>query len=266
MRQISLALLWIMTLGSGGRAFAAHQPQTLVDQAVEQYRSAMESQERDERLDRFRRSFLLFQKASEQMSSPSASLLTNLGNAALQSEQIGPAIASYRRALKVQPGYRRAAANLTYARLQVPDWARYQTTDALADTLFFWNSLFSQAAIRGAAAACFLLAALLVAASWLRRQPILRLLAVFPAIVWITLWMSAHPDWFGSVQESAVLVSSDVIGRTADSAAANAKFPNPIPAGTETIILESRENWTHIEFGGKQTAWIPTSSLQRLVD
>ncbi len=238
----------------------------LVDEAVDAYRSAMESESRDERLDRFRRAFLLFQKAAQQTSSPSPDLLTNLGNAAFQSEQLGPAIASYRRALMIQPDYRRAAANLSFARRQVPEWARYHTPSALTDTLFFWNALFSRPSIRAAAAACFFLAAVLLALSWHWRQPLLRLLALVPALAWMTLWFSAGPAWLSPVQPSAVLVAADVIGRAADSTAASPKFADPIPAGTETVVLESRTDWTQIEFGGNQTAWVPTSSLQLLVE
>ena len=75
---------------------------TQVQRAIAEYTAAMETQDRHRRLERFARAEQLFRQTMEgsPQQSPvhNAALYVNLGNAALQAERLGPAIAAYRRA------------------------------------------------------------------------------------------------------------------------------------------------------------------------
>ncbi len=154
-------------------SLCAQAPQAnRVETAIQQYAAAMDCAERDRRLSMFARAEQLFRQIidGDEQHPPirNAALYTNLGNAALQAERIGPAILAYRQALELAPQHAQARQNLIYARSLLPDWARYDQSQGLIGSLFFWRSLLSEAQIKVLAAACFLLTALLLAASILR--------------------------------------------------------------------------------------------------
>ena len=167
--------------------WAESTPRELATNAIQEYRAALDEEDRTRRTDGFRRAYLLFEKASASIDSPTADLLANLGNAAAQSQQPGKAVVAYRRALLIDPQHRRAQTNLNVVRQQLPEWARYQPPASLIDSLFFWNRVFGRETVQSIAAVAFLIAALLVAASIRGQQPILRNLAVLPLVAWLVL-------------------------------------------------------------------------------
>jgi tetratricopeptide (TPR) repeat protein len=106
---------------------AADTASTTLDQAVAAYEKAMEANGRDIRISQFSRAEQLFRQVIESKASaqrPSADLYVNLGNAALQAEHFGVALAAFRQALELAPNHQRAAQNLNYARSVLPDWSQ----------------------------------------------------------------------------------------------------------------------------------------------
>ena len=80
----------------------AQQPDAApVEEAIASYRAALDTSKRDSRLEGFRKAERLFARiANGGASNPE--LYTNLGNAALQAEQLGAAVLEYRRAIRVR--------------------------------------------------------------------------------------------------------------------------------------------------------------------
>ena len=110
----------LLTISIGATAIA----DTLTE-AVASYQSAMQSSDRQERINGFRRAELLFRKAIEDSGgAANGDLYANLGTACLSGEQIGPAIVAYRKALQLNPQHDQSRKNLTYARELLPSWAR----------------------------------------------------------------------------------------------------------------------------------------------
>jgi len=91
-----------------------------LEEAIASYRVALDTSERDSRLEGFRNAERLFARiAAGGASNPE--LYTNLGNAALQAEHLGAAVLAYRRALAIDPDHPRAVQNLEYVRTLLPD-------------------------------------------------------------------------------------------------------------------------------------------------
>lgn len=243
-------------------AAAESDTRETLSRALAEYRESLDNPDRNQRIEGFRRAHLLFQEAVASVHRPSAELLTNLGNAAAISQQPGEAIVAYRQALRVKPNHRRARTNLRVVRSELPEWVRYSVSTDLFDSLFFWNQLYTPRSITLWAALSFVLAALLVAASIRWQQSLLGNLAILPGIAWLVFVVSMAGNWWDR-DPAAVVIADEVIGRTADSLTA-AKFTSPIPSGTEVAILESRDDWTQIEFSNAQTAWVLSSAIQRL--
>jgi len=104
----ALAVLLIGALPAAGQpaedADASPSPidaaagRSAIEEAVASYGRALDTPERDRRLEGFRRAERLFARvAADAPANPA--LQTNLGNAALQAEHLGTAVLAYRRAL-----------------------------------------------------------------------------------------------------------------------------------------------------------------------
>lgn len=245
----------------------AGSPQQLLDQAVLEYRAALDCRDRDQRLAKFRRAELLFNRLAsgnyDESISPihNADLYVNLGNAALGAERLGPAVLAYRRALAIDPDHQRAQQNLRHARTLLPQWVPRPSEGGLFDTILAWTLRLSSQQLRVFAAIAFLIMAGLIACSIHWRQPGLRNLAVVPACGWLLL---VSLILFGGPQDSqaqAVVIVAEVVARSADSAGAPARLPQPLPGGTELEVIETRDQWTHVRLFDRRDAWLPTSAL-----
>lgn len=241
--------------------WAAVRPSELIDEAVREYRDALNTKQQDLRLERFRTSQRLFGRVIEEYHIENADLYANLGDAALQAEQAGPAILAYRRALAIDPGHSRARQNLSYTRQMLPDWVPRPSSDTLLDTFLFWRQILSRSTRSFAASLCFAGAMLLLAVAIRWKLAWARTLAALPAVMWFALsGVSMWSDWTGRIDEAVVTVD-EVIAHAADSAGAPARFVEPLPGGTEIQILERRDDWVHIRLSDSRDAWVRASSL-----
>lgn len=238
-----------------------------VQQAVDEYSAAMETTLRDERIARFSRAEQLFRQVVDSMQAaekqPSTQLLVNLGNAALQAEHTGNAIAAFRQALLQDPNNHQAMQNLAYARSIVPDFVRRDTEQGLVETLFFWKRIYSSQQISLLAAVAFLVAAGMIAMGISSRNSIWRNLAVLPLCIWIILLTSL---WIGgnNVRQEGVITADEALLYSADSENSAPRLAEPLPDGAEVRILQERENWTEIAFSGR-SGWIRSTAITRIL-
>jgi hypothetical protein len=251
-------------------ALQAGTPQDTLADAVRAYQAALDCRNREERLARFRRAELLFLRLTEGSDGGDAQpvrnpdLYTNLGNAALGAERLGPAILAYRRALLLDPDHHRAGQNLRHARTLLPAWVPRPATGGLFDTFFAWRNRLSQHELQLAAASAFLIAALLLAAAIRWRSPNLRNLAIVPASIWLVLLLFLVARSTGDAHQDAVVIIPEVIARSADSAGAPPRLLEPLPGGTEVEVIEVRGSWTQVRLFDGRDAWLPTSALESI--
>jgi tetratricopeptide (TPR) repeat protein len=257
-------------LGGVGPAVAADH-RAVLDEGLREYRAALDCEDRDERINHFRRAEACFTQlvgnSSNDAATPgirNADLFVNLGNAAMGAERLGPAILAFRRALALDPDHARARQNLLHARSLLPDWLPLPEAGML-DTFFAWTGRRSTAEIRLLAAICFAAAALLIAAGIRWRKPILRNFAILPAIAWLAL-VALTFSMGRSTQDDAVVIVPEVVAHAADSAHAPSRFSQPVPGGAEVTIIEHRDDWSHIRLADGRDGWVPSTSITTVTD
>ena len=253
-----------------GQSNGSQTPWKVHEEAVREYRAALETKQRDARLDRFHRAELLFKQVLASTSvnetfRANSDLLVNLGNAALGGERIGIAILAYRRALRSDPDHPRALQNLDHARSLLPSWLPQPEKAGFMDDFFSWRRRLSLSELQLLAAAVFLGAATMGAAAIRWHRAVLRYAAVALIVVWgvvLGVWLA---NWSADRADVAVVVAPEVIGRSADSYNAVAGLSHPLPAGTEVRLMEEREEWARVRLFDGRGVWLPLSSISRVV-
>ena len=187
-----------------------------------------------------------------------AEMQVDWGNAALGAQDAGRAVLAYRRALRTAPGNDRASANLAWLRDRLPIWLPRPASAGALDTLLFWRDRFTVAQLHLAGGIAFAIGALGLAAGQLRRSRALRPVATLALVAWLA---AVVPALFAEDDSAAVLLTDGVALRSADSAGASPAFANPLPAGTEVTVLESRAPWVRVALADGTTGWLPASAV-----
>jgi len=256
----------VLVATPAGAADASLSVETQLQRAIDEYTAAMETRDRHVRLEKFARAEQLFRQAAlgDGAGVPvgNAGLYVNLGNAALQAERLGPAIAAYRRALALDPQHMQARQNLDYARSLLPDWAQVESTSRLIDSLFFWRAMVPRGRLLILGAGCFFLAALLFAAGYASRRPLLRNSALIPGLAWAVIGASLLLGHDPEAARNAVLVTETLV-YTADSENAAPRLSKPLPGGAEVALRQRRAQWSEILLpDGRTTGWVLSSALE----
>jgi tetratricopeptide (TPR) repeat protein len=231
-----------------------------LEEAIETYTRGLNTEERAARLETFRRAQLLFATAAS-TGVENAALYTNLGNAALQAEDLGGAILAYRRALRLEPDHGRARQNLDHARSRLPAWVPRPAPEGAFDSFFFWHRTLPLDQRKFVAAGCFAAALVLVAAGIRVRQSALRNAAILPFVAWAALLGSVLLDPSSGDTGEAVVTLPEVVARAADSALAPSAFAEPLPSGVEVQVIEDRSPWLRVRLANGRDAWLPQSSV-----
>jgi tetratricopeptide (TPR) repeat protein len=262
----------IFVAATCARSTVAADASAVLAEAVRSYQAALDSPNRNQRLQGFRQAELLFgqvvqqQSASGPQSSPpnlNPELLTNWGNAALGAERLGVAVLAYRRALQLDPDHARAAQNLRCARSLLPEWVPRPEEGSFVTAFWSWAIRLSRGERWTTAAFFFLVAATLIAAGIRWQRPALRNMAILPGTAWLALMLFAALDR-GS-QDDGVITVEEVTARAADSVHAPARVAQPLPAGTEVTVLERRDAWCRVRLADGRDGWIQASAVEMVV-
>lgn len=257
---------WILgaTIAAWAASGVAQQPDAAqLEEAIASYRAALDTSERDSRLEGFRNAERLFSRVVAAGAS-NPELYTNLGNAALQAEHLGAAVLAYRRALAIDPDHPRAVQNLEHVRTLLPEWVPKPEPGGLLDSFFFWHKTLARSDRSLGAAIAFAVAALLLAAAVGFGRSALRTAAILPALVWVALIASAAVS--GARLDEAVVIADETVARAADSALAPSTLPAPLPGGVEVQILERRSPWIRIRLANGRVAWVVESALMTVAE
>ncbi len=264
-----------LLLLSVGIVSAADRRET-IQKAIDEYSAAMETKDRDARLLKFRRAEQLFRQAIEREGQGggvvSSGLYVNLGNAALQGERFGPAIAAYRHALCLNPRDVAARQNLAYARTLLPKWIRHDQSHSLIDSFFFWRSWLTRGEILIYGAVGFALASLLLAIGVAWGYPVVRNLGFLSLLVWFllmlvwgghTLFLLWNSDWR---QNRGVVITQETVLHVANSENSASSLVKPLPSGVEALLIEQRDRWSEIGLPSGLTGWVPNTTIERIED
>jgi len=230
--------------------------------ALDDYAQALAESGRDARLAGFSRAEQGFASLTAD-GVVSAALFTNLGNAALQAQHPGLAVLAYHRALRLEPDAVAARQNLAHLRTRLPSWVPRPDSSEGAQTLLFYRQIGTQTRSL-ISAMCFVLMAGCIALAVRRREGAWRGLAFLTGLGWAIGVASLVYDGVVREDNLAVLVADEVLARSADSSLAPLALPDPLPAGVEVDLLETRAAWTRVRLANGRDVWVRSTSVERV--
>ncbi|HOA71800.1 MAG TPA: BatD family protein [Phycisphaerae bacterium] len=184
-------------------------------------------------------------------------LYYNLGNACLESGQLGRAILNYRRAQTLIPDDPRLAANLRYARSLRRNQIAESGEQAFLRTLFFWHfgtSLHHRFAAGLVVYVCFW--ALLIARTFMPRLA-WRYALVPVGLTCLLLGASVAVSLATeSSSRAGVILAENVTVRKGNGEGFEPQFKEPLHEGVEFELVERRAEWLHIRLPDGKTGWI----------
>jgi hypothetical protein len=265
-RIIMLVFAGVLVLGSSrsGRADEAAWP-AIVDEALQAYDAGMTL-----RRGRPEEAEASFRRAAERFAFVvrdglvNGPVLYNLGNAHLQSGDVGRAIAAYRRAEQLMPGDDRLQANLAYARSLCRSRIESAGQRQLLDALLTWHTALTLTTRMTMGVIAWGGFWGLLAISLGRRIPGGRSLAAALLVLWIALGVSVISDVSGTGGgRYGVLVEDDVSVRKGGGLGYELQFAEPLHAGVELVVKGDRDEWLEVELPNGRAGWVRSSAVVR---
>jgi len=191
-------------------------------------------------------------------------LYYNAANAQIRLGELGPAIANYRRALRLLPGDKDVRRNLTFARGLCEVQIAPSAAGAVAESLLFWHYETSPQARTTAALAFYVLFWLLLLAKRLsgRRLPFLTGSAIIAGLVALTLGCSVTWETMAATYHSeGVVTNRETPLRKGNGEGYDRQLERPLPEGVEFRIIERRSDteanpWFHVELRDGTDGWL----------
>lgn len=211
--------------------------------------------------DLYLRAALRFERIVEEGGIRNGRLFYNIANAYFQTDDIGRAILNYRRAELFMSSDPNLRQNLAYARSRRSDSFEEKQETQVLKTLLFWHYDISPAVrslLLAIFSGVFWIAAgvRLLGSRWAPRT-VLLVSGIVAALLLGSLAVEAAVT---SRQEAGVVLSQQVVARKGDGASYEPSFEDPLHAGTEFLLIETRGDWRHIELPDGRRCWIPAKS------
>jgi len=190
-----------------------------------------------------------------------AKLYYNLGNAYFRLNDLGQAILSYRRGLRLEPGNRQLQANLSYARSQRVDQLNVSHQSTLWHQLFFWHHALNIQTQWSVTLVSYLLAWSCAGAHLFWRRAALRWGLAGAALCCLVFTGSTlFTQYQHTTRRAGVIVAEEVVVRKGNGESYAPQFPQPLHAGTEFEVLEERGVWLAIQLANGTSGWIRRDS------
>lgn len=197
-----------------------------------------------------------------------ASLHFNLGNAQLQAQHIGPAIASFLRAERSSPGDTRVQQNLAHARTLVTDRFERAGATTLIDSVASWWHVLSLSTRARVAIVAWTALWILVIIRLLTPRLFasegaslgFRLAAGATAITAVVVGATVITDVsLDRLRPRGVISESGVIVRKGNGDGFEPQFQESLGEGVEFRVLDRRPGWVQIELPNGRNGWIRES-------
>jgi hypothetical protein len=190
----------------------------------------------------------------------------NLGNAYVQSGDLGHGIASYLRALRASPGDRSVEANLATARSDVRLRLPGEAATDFGGLIAFWRVVPESFRLMGAVtlwiaawslAGAALLGLRLPRAVGLLRNAAFALALLLAATIATDRWLAAH-------RPLAVVTADEVTLRKGNGDGFAAQIAELLTPGVECTILEERPDWLRVRLQDGTEGWLRTNAVERV--
>ena len=189
-------------------------------------------------------------------------LCYNLGNAYVQSGEIGQSIAAYLAASRYIPSDGRLAANLQYARSLVSNPIKENSSTTILEKLAFWHTALPTKVRFALGILCWLAAWGLISLRTIRTIPAFKSTAITLGCFATVLGISVRSDMIDQHLDHGVVVADEVILRKGNGTAFGPMFTQPIHEGIEFEIIEHRPHWLHILLPNGSKGWIQEEDAQ----
>ena len=240
------------------------QAYSLLNQANESFRQANAAKDSDQAQRLYKNAILAFEKIATQGQIKNPKLYYNLGNAYLLKGDIGKAILNYRRAEKLDSSDTNIQKNLAFARSKRIDTVAVKTEKRVLQTLFFWHYDFAVKTRFLLTCIFFGVVCLSVAAMiWLGKSASWMTPAIIAAVLTVCLLSSLIVESRTKGQRiSGVIIADQVTALQGPGQNYSPSFKEPLHAGTEFDLLESRPGWLYIKLFDDSDGWIPDASAE----
>lgn len=211
----------------------------------------------------YQKAILRFERIVEEGGVHNGKLYYNLGNAYFLSGDIGRAVLYYGRAKRYLPNDANLLQNLAYVRSQRADRIDEQQKTRVLKTLFFWHYDLS-GHTRTLLFIPFFLALWLCAGLRLfLRRPALNTAIGICAVASILLFGSLAVDAAAQARDaSGVILAPEITARKGNAETYQPSFEEPLHAGTEFVLVESRGEWCNIRLHDGRTCWVPSTAME----
>jgi hypothetical protein len=213
----------------------------------------------------FRESAAKFQRIVDSGIS-NGELFFNLGNALVQSDDLGRAIGAYLEAQRLLPGDTRIETNLAHARSLVATRATSTAgSEPLDRVAALWKVVGFPTRIWAAFISWTLVWSIIVAGilcGWTTRVPWRPMLMSVSAIcigISLTVGVDALRQ---QINPLGVLVNDQVVVRKGNGEGFAPAFTEPLTRGAEFTMIEMRPGWYRIRLADGQSGWVKTSDAQ----
>jgi hypothetical protein len=234
---------------------------SLLREAQTLFRRASNTEESEEAQELYQRALYRFERIAKEGDIQNGALYYNVGNTFYRLDDIGRSILFYRRAQLYRPADGNLQHNLEYVRSQRADRLPGGSGQEFSRVLFFWHYLFSPKARVYIFAAAFAIAAAAGGIYLLRRERWNLIVSAAFAVVAV-LFLGSLVSHFVTLQtmRDGVIVEQEVVARKGDGTAYQRSFTDPLHAGTEFTVIDTRPGWYRIELTDGRTTWIPESA------
>jgi hypothetical protein len=188
----------------------------------------------------------------------------NLGNAWMESGDVGRAIAAYLRAERFMPGDADLAHNLAHARASVTSSFDRSGGTVLVDSVAGWWHLLPRSFRTGAAWTAWIGFWLALAATAMR--PALRTHAAWRAMLgtllagWAVFGGTVIADEaLAAARPRAVLVEHGIVLRKGNGDGFEPAFVETLGPGVECLVTERRPGWIRVQLPDGRSGWLRAS-------
>lgn len=190
-----------------------------------------------------------------------------LGNAYMLTNQRGYAILAYRRGWQLDPTDQILMSSLEHARSMVPVQTTPDSTSRYWRYALSWRSMVSRQALWITFVLCMNLGFVCCSlALWKHPRRRIMYAGVFLLIFSaLPLGMLLSEWYFLHAHHEVVLTQDQTIARAGpDDRIYDPVFSDPLPAGVEGDLLDTRNGWSHIQLHNGPECWVPSATIEQV--
>lgn len=204
-----------------------------------------------------------FEQAADGSGVPNAELYRAIGNAQILAGNTGRAVLAFRRSLVADPSNDRAADGLKLARASLSVEASASNARRVLDVVNMWPQYVAPWIMKVVFAmswGCFWLA-LLIARVHRQSAPPGTLAAVATLAIAAGVALAANA-WDDAHERDVVVVAQTSGYNGPSSEVYEPTFEQPVPAGMEAALVETRDNWSQIELRNGSRTWVRRDAIE----